>query len=233
MTRVHDLVRSVGADLDDRSIHVYYFDCDLPTSPACLDDDEKARCRRLVTPALRTRFTNCHSTVRTILAAYTERRAEDVRYRFARFGKPFLEHDAIRFNLSHSAQLAMLAVARVEVGIDCEALNPQLDYEDLRGQIDECPANITSPEIFFRIWTRKEAVLKLLGCGFQIPPQRAQVPATAEFLGDWSVARVGVSDHCQVLDCRAPQGFFSAVAATAPCAVREFRIDPVSTAPVD
>ena len=190
-------------------MHVYFFDCDVVTSPSCLDDQQTQRCQRLATPRLRTRFTNCHSTVRTVLARYTNRSVDDVRYRFGPYGKPFVENDPIQFSLSHSAQLAVLAIGRAEVGVDCEELNARLDYVDLRAQIEDRPEDIASREAFFRAWTRKEAVLKLLGCGLQLPPRNVKVPLTAEASSDWSAVLTGSSSQCRVTDLEAPRGFFA------------------------
>lgn len=75
----------------------------------------------------------------------------------------------LRFNLSHSGELTLIAVARdAEVGIDVERIRPApemqaiarrwLGRDDISGQTE-----------FFRAWTRHEAMVKALGVGLAGP----------------------------------------------------------------
>lgn len=84
-------------------------------------------------------------------------------------GKPYFEHGE-RFSLSHSKNLAVLAVSDFEIGVDAET--PKSVNESVMCRCfteDERDFVNGSPENFARIWTLKEAVVKLLGKGLTFP----------------------------------------------------------------
>jgi 4'-phosphopantetheinyl transferase len=100
------------------------------------------------------------------------------RFRYNPYGKPSLSlpsgAHSLRFNLSHSRQLALFAFSReMEVGIDVEYVRPDSIVEYITDQIFS-PAeramfrasseNIQS-EMFFSCWTHKEAYVKARGEG--------------------------------------------------------------------
>ncbi len=93
-------------------------------------------------------------------------------------GKPVLPADCPHFNLSHSDDLALLAVsASGPVGIDLEQIRPDLEWMPLARRyfhLDEWQALTGLPpnqqrEAFFAVWVRKEAWLKALGVGLGYP----------------------------------------------------------------
>jgi len=93
----------------------------------------------------------------------------------------------IRFNLSRSGRIAVLAVTRGgEVGIDVEKIAPRRSLDVL---IDECcsPAErralgamdpASALRAFLVLWTRKEAYLKGLGTGLSLDPRQIRIEAT-------------------------------------------------------
>ena len=93
------------------------------------------------------------------------------------FGKPGLSPECgrgLRFNISHSADLALIAIALdAEVGVDLEHLQALPDYAEIaRGffspaEVDELtrlPSGLQA-QAFFRCWTKKEAYAKARGEG--------------------------------------------------------------------
>jgi len=83
-------------------------------------------------------------------------------------GKPYLASEPeIRFNLSHSREMALVAVAReIEVGVDIERVRPLPEYAAIAQRFfppDTAPPK--SVRDFFRHWTRFEALLKAHGAG--------------------------------------------------------------------
>lgn len=102
-----------------------------------------------------------------------ERVGREVRPRFAygENGKPFLpDFPDVHFNLSHCARAVLCAVADAPVGCDVEEIPAQLDASLLdfcfspeeRGAIRRA----SRPAVeFARLWTCKEALLKLHGIG--------------------------------------------------------------------
>ena len=86
-------------------------------------------------------------------------------------GKPsFARHPEIFFNLSHCRSGAMCVVADREVGCDIESANRKVSEAVMsrcfnRAEAEKVRSSSNPSLEFARIWTRKEAVGKFLGCG--------------------------------------------------------------------
>ncbi len=171
-------------------IHVWYAHLSLSEQDAdrllpMLDPAEQARAARFALPHLRTRFIAAHAFVRQVIGQSLDLPSASVEYGYSSQGKPHLLNDrGIRFNLSHSADLAALAVARDrELGIDIEHIHELSDMLGL-AQRYFAPAEIswllgTAPEqqpaAFFSCWTAKEAYVKARGDGLSFPLDRFHV----------------------------------------------------------
>jgi 4'-phosphopantetheinyl transferase len=110
--------------------------------------------------------------MRQLLAKYLNCPPASLSYASGEFQKPFLAFEDLRFNLSHSNNLALLAVTRCsDIGVDvecCTAHPSALPIDQLSAPeqafLRALPAEQVR-EAFFTIWTRKEALLKALGLG--------------------------------------------------------------------
>ncbi|MCJ7933995.1 MAG: 4'-phosphopantetheinyl transferase superfamily protein [Chryseobacterium sp.] len=88
--------------------------------------------------------------------------------------KPFLKGDPAHFNISHSKNLVVCAIADFPIGIDVEFSDETVNYMDFQFQMtaDECIEIDHSEDkirSFFTYWTHKEAVIKAHGGGMMIP----------------------------------------------------------------
>jgi 4'-phosphopantetheinyl transferase len=147
----------------------------------CLSGEERRQIARLRFARQRRARVLSRGLLRHVLAAYVGLPAERLRFRDGPFGKPELEQVAdertaaeanIGFNLSHSAELMLVAVARTHrVGVDVERNRPIDQAERIarryfsvseRTSINAAPA-VRTTEAFLRAWTRKEAVAKAMG----------------------------------------------------------------------
>ena len=78
----------------------------------------------------------------------------------------FKDYPFVRFSVSHSGSLVVVAMAETEVGIDVEEIK-----EKPYGRIVERnftageAAEVKDLESFLKVWTKKEAYLKLTGDG--------------------------------------------------------------------
>lgn len=170
--------------LDPADIHVWWIDlagpgAEIDVAPP-LSREEQARAARILIPEQRRRFIACHSAVRSILGGYLGRPAVDVPIEAAAGGKPrIVAADNLldlRFNLTHSGNLAVLVVAGgVEVGVDVESVRPIRAFESMlsrclapaeREAILQQPLASRDRE-FLRYWTHKEAYLKAVGDGLR------------------------------------------------------------------
>jgi len=144
-----------------------------------LDDEERRRAQAFYRPAHGERFASARGLLRRQAAAYTGQSPREVRFTAGTYGKPELlaSPAPLQFNISHSRDFALLAFARGgRLGVDVEQVRTLSDALPLaeRNFAAEEVQWLTStppqqqPEVFFRIWTRKEAVLKAVGAGLWI-----------------------------------------------------------------
>jgi len=156
---------------------------------ATLSPDERNRSARFRFDRVRQRFVIAHGALRDLLGHYVGSRHNE-------FGKPELGPDfglRPRFNLSHSAELALIAIAAdVEVGVDVERVRMGMHYDEIARrffsaeEVDELsrvPGQLHA-KAFLRCWTLKEAYMKARGEGFSIPPASFSVFHLA---GAWSL----------------------------------------------
>lgn len=142
---------------------------------AYLEPEESARASRLLFPADREQSIASRGTLRLLLAHYTgAARPCDLRFALGEHGKPYLADSDLRFNLSHTRDLALFAFARdIDLGIDLEQIRPAVDLDAVAEQNfapSEREALLALPQTertraFYRCWTRKEALLKAEGTG--------------------------------------------------------------------
>ena len=118
--------------------------------------------------------------LRAVLARYLDEQPARIELRAGAHGKPALADPSspLRFNLSHSGGLALVAVTLDrEVGIDIERIRPRRDLEALAERaLDPAAAatvRATAPaerlDAFYRAWTHREATAKCLGTGLGAP----------------------------------------------------------------
>jgi 4'-phosphopantetheinyl transferase len=151
---------------------------------AILSADERARAERFVRARDRRRFARCRAALREILGRLLGEPAEALRFRAAAQGKPELDHQpggdprgdrlSLRFNVSHSSELALIAACRGrELGVDLERVRPILEANRIVASFFTAAEQTEFAAIpaadqdlaFHRGWTRKEAVLKAFGMG--------------------------------------------------------------------
>jgi 4'-phosphopantetheinyl transferase len=147
---------------------------------AVLATDEQARAARFVRARDRRRFVRCRAALREILGRLLDEPASSLRFRTAAVGKPELDGEsdehrhALRFNVSHSSELGLIAVCRGrEVGVDLEQVRSISEAGRIvasffsASELAEFNAILEEDKAlaFHRGWTRKEAVLKGSGMG--------------------------------------------------------------------
>jgi 4'-phosphopantetheinyl transferase len=153
-----------------------------------LSGDERARAERFHFDRHRRRFTVGRGALRELLGGYLDREPRGIELGYGEKGKPYLPGGELRFNLSNSSELALVAVAaEIEVGVDLERLRPLPDALDIAERFFSLPerrvlAAVPEPgreEAFFRCWTRKEAYLKAVGDGLTVALDRFDVTLDA------------------------------------------------------
>lgn len=145
-----------------------------------LSGAEQLRAGRFHFAHHRLRYVAAHGRMRRLLAAYLQCDPASIAYTEGAHGKPALagQHgaDALQFNLSHSADIALLGVARgVEIGVDVEQVQQApaglaAQYFSAQEQAELAALPPAQQDLgFYQCWTRKEAFVKALGTGLTIP----------------------------------------------------------------
>jgi len=156
--------------------------------PDLLDPEERAGLERRTLPAPHRHFLASHTARRLLLAAWLQRPAASLRFETGQYGKPRLageEGRRFRFNVSHSDERLLIALSRKgRLGLDIEVLDREVDFLGIGRSVftaDEQAALAKATgearrDVFFRFWTRKEALMKASGEGFQRPPRSFEIP---------------------------------------------------------
>lgn len=148
-----------------------------------------------------------------LLAIYLGVSPQDLRLTAGRHGRPELvaPATALRFNWSHSASLAVVALARgIDPGVDAELVRARPRAMEIARRYfagDEAMAlDALAPAerevAFLRLWTAKEAVLKALGRGLAFGLHRLEIDEAQARLrrleGDtpahWQLHRLALGD---------------------------------------
>ena len=190
----------------------------------CLSDDEWERGQRFHRNADRWEYLGARRALRILLAEHLGVREDQMRFLKRENGKPYLESGSLFFNVSHSKGWAAIAITREgEVGVDLEETSRILSFSELasqffsraEGEIFFSLSENKQRELFYRLWTRKEAFLKAKGTGITKGLDYYEMIA-----GEGQrLEREGF----QVLDLqKAPAGYFAALACAKALKVKVF-----------
>lgn len=200
-------------ELPHHELHLWIIPLAGEVDASALDSlsrEERWRASRFRFAHDRRRYVAAHVGLRATLARYAGLPPEALQFERGEWGKPRLAGaDGLRFNLSHSSDVAAVAIAASrEVGADLERIRPMpgclelarayfapAEQEALRA-VDE-PAR---DQTFLRLWTRKEALVKGAGKGLELPLDAFTVPLQPDETevalpeaGTWGVRTVAVS----------------------------------------
>lgn len=145
-----------------------------------------------------------HAFLRILLGYYLKIETSSIVFLKNNYGKPYLkEPNTLKFNLSHSENFVRYAFTREkEIGIDVEWVEKDIAWKELSARFFnkleyEFILSLPNEEQktgFYRIWVRKEAYLKALGCGLSIP-----------------LSSFSVLDNKTVIDLPIKEGYISAL----------------------
>ena len=140
-----------------------------------LEPHEADRAGRFRFERLQRHFVVSRGFLRYVLARYLSVKPDELRFSFNDYGKPSLAgEESFRFNLSHSHEVALLAVTRdAAVGVDVEHIRADFASEEIAKRFFsrlevETFSSLPAEErvaAFFRCWARKEAYIKAIGKG--------------------------------------------------------------------
>jgi 4'-phosphopantetheinyl transferase len=196
--RLAELRAREGEPLPKPLVQVWTVNLDDAGVPAVqlaqlLSPDEQHRAARFRFERDRQRYVVGRGALRVLLGAYLDRSPGQVKFVLGASGKPALESQPngsdLHFNLAHAGGHALYAFTRAaEVGVDLENLRPVEEMQDIADRFFAAPEsaalrelpNERRAEIFFRVWTRKEAVIKAVGEGLSRPLDHFTVAPTVD-----------------------------------------------------
>jgi 4'-phosphopantetheinyl transferase len=199
---------------------------------AMLEPLERERAERFAFPWLRTRYAVAHAALRTIVARRLGTDPTALRWSTGRFGKPCLPGTGLELNLSHAGDWGLVALGdRDPLGVDLEAIVPERASPEMiravtspaeRAAFAALPAR-EHAAAFFRLWVRKEAVIKALGTGLSRPLDTIDVPLAPAAPPGGVVLRPSPSDGApapgvgwRLFDVPAPTGHLAALVVSQP-----------------
>jgi len=158
----------------------------LRAMAALLCDAEQRRAARFAFERERRRFIVARAQLRRLLGARVGAAPESIELQYGPYGKPALggrfAASGWRFNVAHCNDVAVYAFSRAgEIGVDVEAMREFAGAEAIAARFFSSAESALG---FFECWTRKEAVLKVLGCGLSMALDSFDVSAAVSG-GGW------------------------------------------------
>jgi 4'-phosphopantetheinyl transferase len=162
-------------------LHVWHasLDSDEWPDPGGLPAAERDRAAKLLGEGARRRWVAARWALRGVLGRYLGLEPATIELRLGSHGKPMLAApDApLRFNLSHSGELALIAIAgEREVGIDVQSIGAK------------------EPAELYADWAQREAVAKCHGVGLWAPLPDGPVAVAAFDAGPGFAAAIAIRD---------------------------------------
>ena len=99
------------------------------------------------------------------------------------YGKPFLKNGSGEFNITHSGDYLVIAFAHHPIGVDLEKIGDFPERNFIKDNFFHPGETAELNQLqdkdfdtaFFTCWTRKEALLKAIGCGLAMETKSFQV----------------------------------------------------------
>ncbi|TFZ68502.1 4'-phosphopantetheinyl transferase superfamily protein [Hymenobacter sp. UV11] len=164
---------------------------------ALLTPAEQQHAARYTRLADQLRFRVGRACLRYLLGQRLGQPPATIALRVGSYGKPQLAEPAsVHFNVAHSGDWVVVALAAREVGIDLEQLVADFDFSDVAAQRFSDPERRLlslshEPHItFYHIWTQLEARAKASGVGLgdaELRPAASGYPAA-----QWTVQNFGL-----------------------------------------
>lgn len=156
-----------GNNLDIYLIDMSSADQLLSAAERILTADELRKSRSYLKSQDTRNFIVHKTAEKLLLARYLECRPDEIQLRHTSLGKP-IGGDHLQYSKSHSGDALVFAFSRSEVGIDLEEKKLLPDAEELLLDVLHSDESFSVDE-FFHVWTQKEAYLKFLGTGLNVP----------------------------------------------------------------
>lgn len=151
-----------------------------------LSPQEKSQANKFINENLKNKYIISHGILKYLLSRYLNITPSDIHYITNQFGKPFIDnpHCQLQFNMSHSKDYVVYIISLDNhVGIDIEWKDKDINLDEIYplvlsaiekkiySQLNKEEQFIT----FYDTWTKKESLIKAIGCGLSYPLQDIEI----------------------------------------------------------
>ena len=215
-------------ELPEKAVHVWLVECESVRAAVepWLRPVERRRAQEFNDAASGLRYAAVRGALRAVLARYEGAAAAGIRIRCEPGGKPRLKaagDTAPEFNVSHSGAYGLVALSRGgPVGVDIELIKEHRPLLKLARRFfapDEAAAieamdSAGRRAAFYRVWTRKEALVKALGTGLRHSLKAFTVSAAAKVGENALLAGSGAEapERWRIIPLPVPAGYEGALA---------------------
>jgi 4'-phosphopantetheinyl transferase len=215
---------------------------------ALLSPTEMARANRFRFDHHRRRYQIAHGVLRILLANHLHCSPAAIAFTYSERGKPAIadhcQPQGLQFNLSHSENLAIVGISCDRlIGVDVEYVRDMDNLDSLVKRFfcaeeyqyfQQAPPQ-EQQQIFFQLWTAKEAYLKATGAGLaggldqvqlSLSPLKFQsLPGNIENLKDWDLFSCELLSNYQAAITVSPLLANRNILNNCQLAVKEFTFD--------
>lgn len=151
--------------------------------------DEKEKAGRFYFDESKYQFVIMRGLLKYLLSGYSKIPIGDIQFDYSQYGKPLLCNKGVTlyFNISHTNSCGLIAISNhVQIGIDIEFIDNRnnktlLDIANRFFHPAEYESLLKLPEFamkrgFYKIWTSKEALSKVLGLGLSLSLTASVIP---------------------------------------------------------
>ncbi len=199
----------------------------VPDLTSILSTSERLRANRYHFVKDKNRFIICRAFLKILLADRLDVNVARIDIAIDSNKKPYLiNQPSVFFNVSHSADYALIAIAKSPVGVDIEYVNKSFDYKEILPNIfnkietDDVQHSHEKHFIFYKFWTRKEAIVKAIGKG--IDDDLIRIPVT-DGLHSVPLSLVGDFKNLSVYSFKIDDDYIGALS----CAEENFDLDHI------
>ncbi len=197
--------------LEKDTIQVYCVNLDDKLWDNNLSEDELIRANKFKFDHLKNRFMICRSLLRKLLGKYLNIKPSEIVFKYSEKGKPSLTENCnpleVDFNVSHSENFALYGFTiQRKIGVDIEQNREIENLDQLARRFFhireyELISNLKYPEkqqLFYQIWTAKEAYLKAIGAGISgglktIEIDNFQLKINNKSLDNWQLYKLEIN----------------------------------------
>ena len=94
--------------------------------------------------------------------------------KYSAYNRPYFDRESLDFNISHSGKFIICAASKLgRLGIDIELMKP-IAFEEFvshfsKAEMSQMLDGANGLQVFYSLWTKKEALIKANGKGLSIP----------------------------------------------------------------